>query len=232
MRKAPVWEVRHSRGTRASIWGLYDHALDAYGRSHQVLFGGNRIKSQALFRLLLHELIGEAAISAFLLCQQDSPRGLHPSGCIPVKVGSSEMQFAVLQGLAVAETIDRFLIRNGSDPDDVPDLLWFPASDLSKQHLDFAIQFVRRVSIHQSEDVGTEQAGYSAESAEWSHLLKHSSLASLLGGHLYLLTNHQSDDRILEVVMHTAGALGIGIPQKLPELEDGDPLGSFLAQMS
>lgn len=224
---APIWEVRHSLIDEFSIWALFDHALDDNGQSHQFRFGARKIKSRRLYEAVLKDCVaGERAVSILLLSQSgpDQRELLNSSNpeSRQVELVRGQFEFLLVEGEENDGIVSAFLARNGSDPDDVPDFLWFPA--ITQADTYYAATCTILGGMHNDRiDEASDNPFKLLRS-----VLRDSSVALMLDGHLYLVSRNASDSGIREAIIAHAKSSNLLVPLPFPPLRDDDPLGTYL----
>jgi hypothetical protein len=228
-RSPTIWEVRRSQGDDCSVWGLFDHTLGPHGHSHQFLYGARRIPWRGLFRQVLKGLTGGKPAAAILLRQSYQVPTGYQQNIIEVTVDGDRLGLEIILDLGGDEIIEAFVGRGGSDPDDVPDLLWFPRKEADDEMLSGSAALLGAF--------GNPPEGLShflpmqapGKGGKWAELVRESTVAIMANGHLYLLGCCESDAQIERTILDAAASAGIQVPLPCPAFEDDDPLVNYLS---
>jgi hypothetical protein len=228
----PTWEIRRTRFNGCSVWGLFDHTLDRYGDSHQLRFGARKVQWGALFRQVLRELVGTEPVAAIVFRQPyQVPSGYdsQDADLFETRIGSDDLSLEIIRDNGGNRIVEALLGRGGLDPDGVPDFLWFPWNKDKEDCLALSAAILAELQDKEVVDAALSNGTRTLEPNEdWSQKLVESTLAMMLGGHLYLLCCSETDSRIKHTIVRVAAASGILVPRPWPGLKNSDPVATVL----
>lgn len=223
----PTWEIRRSAFDDRLIWGLFDHTLDAYGNSHQFLQGARKIRSRKLYEQLLLELVKDVPVAAVLLRQSyQVPTGYESrtQDLLGVEIDGNVLSLETVRDRGGKKIIEAFLGRNGSDPDDVPDCLWFPCDKIENDLLAVLATVTDALRSEIPEGLRSVVVRSMKLDEIWARFISESSLALMVDGHLYFLCCTQMNGRIEKTILQLAASSNLLTPQPWPSLSVDDPM--------
>lgn len=193
-----TWEIALAGDEADTTWALYNHIIDQRGRRHQFSFAAFRVRWRQLLAETLVALVQPHTVGIASL-MPDVGRQLNPVEALTTNHVSYHIASALRD-----DTTREHLTRWGNEPDDIPDLLFWPCdSEQSLRDWDWRVRDrLAELGIARLFEHGLEGS---------ATLPLEVSVAIVQHAHVFINTT-QSRSEILKRVEPVARRYGLSVP--------------------
>ncbi|MGQ0680520.1 MAG: hypothetical protein ACT4OM_12855 [Actinomycetota bacterium] len=136
----------------------------------------------------------------------------------PIEVGREKLSGEAVKDIPGERIISAFLSRSGSDPDDLPDFMWFPWTKSVKDCAAACGSILWKLKEMRLLDIILPVDLPAASFRSTEQLLDEANLAMALDGHVYVVCRDEVGSAMYRSVEEVARDFRISLPSPLPPL--------------